>query len=147
MHDTVQHLLNPDRDGFIRLRLASLSFSSMHHLHSRIDEGLGDDLRSVGFETPKAGLTEWSVNGLPSASLGWDWYVSAVNNRMYAAVATLRTNLMLVDAKGYDLGEYGSTLLQSWLTQWPWDSRVRHALATNTFGARGNTRGPIALSH
>jgi len=131
MHPTPQMF---SRDYYVRFphrRLADIVFE---HLCTEQDPAV---LR-VDPQLCRAGITEWIGRCGPlSVSLGWDWGQSQNGSiRLLKAVAP-RTNLMALDAKGYDMaGAAGTHALWSLIESLPWRATVAlavraHALQLN----------------
>ena len=116
------------RDGYIRTvptRIASLRFV---HLASACDRTLLAELKANAVPAFAAGYTEWVSETAPTVSLGWDWYWDVISNRFLLATNDVRSNVMLVDAHGYDLGmNRTAQLICMWLTQLEWQAAVRAA--------------------
>ncbi len=86
-------------DTYVRLRIDELQQMLPQHLYSEIEPGAAG--------TALGGFTEWSVPGaLPGQALsfGWDWAYEPGSGQLLGQWATLRTNLMVVDEAGADMG-------------------------------------------
>lgn len=70
------------------------------------------------------GYTEWLSDSAPAVSVGWDWSLGG-SVQLNALPISIRTNLLLVDASGRELGFSGTThALFEWLSTWDWQSVV-----------------------
>jgi hypothetical protein len=116
-------------DGYIRLPLASLSSLSFVHLYSDSDDVFLDELKSHTIPARSAGFTEWKSDAAPSISLGWGWFIHSQTERMMLAPDGVRSNVMLIDAHGYDLGPIKtSNLFCTWLAAFEWQDIVDMAV-------------------
>ena len=78
----------------------------------------------VGF----CGGSEWVTVSDPPINLGWDWcWLGSAQPRI--TPHSIRSNWMLVDASGHDLG-YSKTYNAAWhwIQTLPWQREVLHAL-------------------
>ena len=78
----------------------------------------------------RAGLTEWEgqVDGC-LVSVAWDW-AELDDGRLQRLPLPVRSNLMLLDERGYDLpSEASDRLLQRLIAGLPWQRELRAALA------------------
>lgn len=76
-----------------------------------------------------AGFSEWISNTKPVISMGWGWFIHSRSGQVLLAPDGVRSNLMFVDARGYDLGTAAtSNLLMTWLATYPWQAEVANAL-------------------
>jgi hypothetical protein len=116
-------------DGYIRLRLASLNTLTFVHLFSESDAGFLHELQSQTVPAIAAGFSEWKTMTDPVISIGWGWFIHEDSERMLLAPDGVRSNVMLIDARGYDLGsQRTSTLFGTWLSSFEWQSEVTMAL-------------------
>jgi len=119
----------PSPDGYIRLRLASLNNLSFVHLFSESDSGFLKELRSQTIPARYAGFSEWKSEADPAISLGWGWFIHTDSDRMLLAPDGVRSNVMLIDMHGYDLGpQKTSSLFGAWLNAFDWQPAVAFAL-------------------
>lgn len=86
-------MLALSQDGYIRMTLLQLQGIPLLHLISGLDEDCSATI---------AGYTEWLSEGQPAITLGWDWCM--VGHGKLQRVDEPRSNLMLVDETGRDLG-------------------------------------------
>lgn len=93
------NMLALSNDGYIRMTLLQLQGIPLQHLLSGLDEDCSATI---------AGYTEWLSEGQPAITLGWDWCM--VGHAKLQRVDEPRSNLMLVDEAGCDLG-YDATLV------------------------------------
>jgi hypothetical protein len=116
-------------DGYVRLRLENLNTLSFSHLFSQNDSDFLQALRAQTIPASAAGFSEWTSNTNPVISLGWGWFIHNQSNRMLLAPDGVRSNVMLVDACGYDLGPFKtSSLFCMWLSAFEWQDAVSTAL-------------------
>lgn len=116
-------------DGYIRLPLASLNSLSFVHLFSESDEDFLDELRAQTIPARAAGFSEWKSDTDPAISLGWGWFIHSRSERIMLAPDGVRSNVMLIDAHGYDLGpRKTSSLFSTWLGAFEWQGVVSMAL-------------------
>ncbi|HWP20834.1 MAG TPA: DUF4902 domain-containing protein, partial [Burkholderiaceae bacterium] len=127
----------------IRLRARSLYTLPLLHLYSEWDPAADQgDLPGRAEEAPTArplrcgqalpelwGYSEWAGASDPLVSVGWDWRVRWGPGTLAWDAGELRTNLMLVDERGQDLGVAPTQLLlQRRLMAMGWERTVASAL-------------------
>jgi hypothetical protein len=116
------------RDGYLRVTGDKLQQVRLEHLLSGLDdEAPGSMTRGVGAAVATlAGFTEWVGDRKPVVSVGWDWRAADRHGApRYLRVGPPRSNLMLVDARGCDLGfEFTSVHVGCWLDQQCWQESV-----------------------
>jgi hypothetical protein len=116
-------------DGYIRLSLASLSSLSFLHLFSATDQDFLEELLVQTIPARAAGFTEWKSETHPCVSIAWGWFIHSRSERLLLAPEGIRSNVMLIDAHGYDLGSTKtSSLFSSWLNAFEWQDVVSTAL-------------------
>lgn len=116
-------------DGYIRLPLAGLTTLPFVHLFSETDAHFLEELQSQTVPARSAGFSEWKSDTTPAVSLGWGWFVHSDSDRLMLAPEPVRSNVMLVDTFGYDLGPMKtSDLFSSWLEIFNWQDSVSLAL-------------------
>ena len=101
--------LSVSPDGYIRLALEQFqSLPLVHHI-SGMDEH-GEEHTSA---TTLTGYTEWTSQGRPAITLGWDWQmVSDGAQPTLRRINEPRSNLMLMDpSRIRDLGQEKTTVL------------------------------------
>ena len=116
-------------DGYIRLPLTSLNRLSFVHLFSYHDDAFLEELRAQTIPARLAGFSEWKSDTEPAVSLGWGWFIHEDFDWLMLAPDGVRSNVMLLDAYGYDLGAMRtSDLFCTWLHAFPWQDAVSVAL-------------------
>jgi Domain of unknown function (DUF4902) len=92
-------------DGFLRLPHCDLQVLRLTHSCSGLDEEAHRPAENSAEKTNISGYTEWAaLTGFP-VSIGWDWTLEVINNSVRCVRHGLpRSNLMLTDARGVDLG-------------------------------------------
>ncbi|UXH77463.1 DUF4902 domain-containing protein [Roseateles amylovorans] len=133
-------------DFYVRLHEAALSRMAWVHLESGLDlldeqddrpcnrlvEGaqLGSEIR---------GYTEWISESLPVVSFGWDWSMT-LTGTLQLNRHSIRTNLMLLDECGRDLGRLASVQgVMRLIDQREWQAAVLSAMHQMT----GRCRVPV----
>jgi hypothetical protein len=118
------------KDAYVRCTYAALQSAGLVHRASGLDEEW-PRARSVDIcSTEITGYTEWVDRIDGAVTIGWDWQMRAA-----AGVVTLRrtsdprTNVMLVDVCGRDIGP-AKTLdsLSALVDAFDWRSEVRRSL-------------------
>lgn len=121
-------------DYYLRLQPEQLMQLGLRHLESHADMEAATPSLPTGHEgawlvEEIGGYTEWVDAAGAGYSLGWDWYVQAPSGRLGIRPHSIRTNIMLVNPAGADLGraltEQG---LMDWLQRWDWTVPVLEAL-------------------
>jgi hypothetical protein len=129
-HRSVEHRppsMSPD--GYIRLPLASVIALSFAHLFSDSDEEFLQELQAQTIPASSAGFSEWQSETTPVISLGWGWFIHSQSRQMMLAPDGVRSNVMLIDAFGYDLGAVKtSNLFCTWLSSFEWQNKVSTVL-------------------
>jgi hypothetical protein len=116
-------------DGYIRLPLASLNTLSFVHLFSESDEEFLQELKAQTVSACLAGFSEWKSDASPTISLSWGWFIHCQSKRMMLAPDGVRSNVMLINEQGYDLGPMKtSNLFWTWLNEFAWQDTVSMAL-------------------
>jgi len=119
-------------DGYIRIPLASLDALPFVHLFSESDPDFLQELQSQTIPASSAGFSEWQSESTPAVSIGWAWFIHSESGRMLLAPDEVRSNVMLIDAYGYDLGHAKtSQLFYIWLGEFEWESNVSMALRSH----------------
>jgi hypothetical protein len=117
------------RDGYIRLSLKLLSELPFIHLASDIDPCILEDLQSQAVPAQVAGYSEWISTTTPPISLGWSWFVHSHSQQLLPAPEAMRSNVMLIDVHGYDLGQTATSFLfATWLATHDWQRIVSEAV-------------------
>lgn len=121
--------LSLSRDSYIRMSLEELSDLPFVHLASDCDAGFLAELQMQTVPASAAGFSEWISATKPVISMGWGWFIHSRSGQMLPAPDGVRSNLMFVDVRGYDLGTAAtSNLLMTWLATYPWQAEVASAL-------------------
>ncbi len=116
-------MLSPD--GYIRLSIDDLVALPFSHLGSWSDPGFHCELIEQSIPSRTAGFSECRSDTTPAISLGWGWYVHSQSNCLLLAPDAVRSNVMLIDKYGYDLGNLVTTgMLNAWFTLFDWQSWV-----------------------
>lgn len=116
-------------DGYVRLPLASLNALPFVHLFSESDDEFLRELRVQTVPARSAGFSEWQSDTDPAISVGWGWFIHEESEAMMLAPDGVRSNVMLVDMQGYDLGPARTShLFCTWLNSFPWQGVVNVAL-------------------
>jgi hypothetical protein len=119
------------RDYYVRLPSNALSGFEFEHLHSAHDDAVLDDaLQAHGRKSQWAGSTEWLCqDASPPVSLAWDWVVQADGEVRLLHVVPPRTNVQVIDPKGYDLPhDEAMPHLLDLIESLPWRTKVLQAL-------------------
>ena len=122
-------------DGLVRIPASELSHLRLSHLQSEVDvpedEFATADSLLGAVPAQATGYTEWVGADDPGISLGWDWIVGGALGVLALRPLSIRTNVMLVDPQGEDLGEPATVqLLAGYLAGWDWQSAVLEQLRT-----------------
>lgn len=126
-------------DRKIRLSPRDLRGLVLTHLDSGGNAQQLPDAGTTDRNCHRTGWTEWhgQVDGKPS-SLAWDWVEVAPGCLQVDRTVPPRTNMHVIDAKGYDLGlEVSDQALFGWIDGFPWQDAVAGALAA-AFAASPN---------
>lgn len=112
-------------DGYIRMSLKALTELPFTHLTSDLDSSILEDLKLQTVPAQQAGFSEWYCDTTPAISLGWSWFVHNRTKRLLPAPEAIRSNVMLIDARGYDLGKIATSFLfTTWLALHDWQHAV-----------------------
>jgi hypothetical protein len=104
------------------MNLNSLPFV---HLFSEVDTDFHHELLGKSIPAQKAGFCECKSDTVPAISLGWGWYMHSHSNKLLVAPDEVRSNVMLIDKNGYDVGAPMTRgLLSAWLTVYDWQAWV-----------------------
>ncbi len=101
------------KDGYIRLCLQQLLQLEFVPVMSAPDKNVLAELAADGQAVSEAGYTEWISQTDPCISVGWDWYRDISSRRVLFAGNDVRSNVMLVDTGGCDLGTHLTAILMS----------------------------------
>ena len=127
----------------IRVPASQLAHLRLDHLQSGVDapgDGFSMPAALPGVPWEATGYTEWVGATDPGISVGWDWVVTTDSGLLTLSPGSIRTNLMVTDERGLDLGEKATSLhLSRYLASWAWQAAVLEHLkaspdrnATNT---------------
>ncbi|MBN3740552.1 MULTISPECIES: DUF4902 domain-containing protein [Burkholderia] len=97
----------PSPDGYVRLSKDALAVLALDHVSSGLDASLLAELRDSAIDARLAGYTEWhraASAGAPYVTVGWDWYLERATGTFVIAGGDVRSNVMVVDATGADIG-------------------------------------------
>jgi|SRR5947207_2330294 len=115
-------------DGYIRTSLTVLASRDFKHVMSARDEDVLTELLECCVPVSLAGWTEWVSTTEPVVSLSWDWCVEP-NSQRLLRIEDVRSNLMLVDRRGYDVGmSRTARIVGMWLAVFDWQAIVREAV-------------------
>lgn len=142
-------------DGYVRLPTARLYRVPLVHLYSEWEPGEAPAGRDDGWDdgcdsgwdggdepavrgplhrcgealAELNGHTEWAGGDDPLVSIGWDWRACWFAGRLRWMAGDVRSNLMLVDDRGSDLGVAATRrLLELRLAHMDWPAAVAAAL-------------------
>lgn len=92
-------------DGLVRLTLDVLLAIPLVHLISGVDEEPSRNDSEGATSAAISGYTEWISVTSPILTIGWDWRLGALQSLpRLTRQSSPRSNAMLVDAGGRDLG-------------------------------------------
>jgi Domain of unknown function (DUF4902) len=121
-------------DGYVRLSQARMRAIPLVHLISGLDaDPAGPDTGAVGATRAAiAGYTEWLSLTIPALSLGWDWALESADRELrYQRVGEPRSNIMLLDSHGRDLGPISSAVALALLVdEFNWQDTVASFVRT-----------------
>lgn len=102
---TSAHIISLSDDSYVRLTHGALLGVSLAHLISGVDDECPDSIGRGMDVSPIRGYTEWVSTLTPVLSVGWDWRMNGSSGRVRCErLATPRSNVMLIDDQGRDLG-------------------------------------------
>ncbi len=114
-------------DIYVRLHIDDLRELRTSHLYSELENGLELDEPDAAL---LRGFTEWSAPAERVLSFGWDWSFDPEAGVMLGEWASLRTNLMVIDDAGLDMGQDCTRLCVARLmTRARWERAVATSLA------------------
>jgi hypothetical protein len=117
------------RDGYIRLSLANPIALPFLHLFSETDDGFLKDLRAQAAPARAPGFSAWKSDSCRRISIGWGEFIDSRSARKCPAPDGVRSNVMPIDAVGYDLSRLKtSNLLWIWADDFEWQPSVGIAL-------------------
>ncbi|MEO6147893.1 MAG: DUF4902 domain-containing protein [Sulfuriferula sp.] len=121
-------MLSVSADGYIRLSFAKLQSLTLVHLISGLDENSTASIYSGAIPTEITGYTEWVNTTTPAITIGWDWQMHADQDRtLLHRISAPRSNLMLQDSLGIDVGPAKTTvILEALVNELDWSNIVRN---------------------
>ena len=120
------------RDGYIRLQPTTFRHISLVHLISGLDEEPEPGPLTGGAQQSAiVGYTEWVSLESPVITIGWDWQLSARHgSSVCTRLAEVRSNVMLLDMEGCDLGPLRSSeILGETVDGREWSEEVLRAIS------------------
>lgn len=110
------------RDYYCRVPERKTAQLRLDHLTSIVDPTVLNEVRHLRLPGRVAGITEWhGVHQGHPISLGWDWMELQDGHVCPVMVIPPRTNLKLIDAKGYDVSEASAApFLWELIASLPW---------------------------
>ena len=120
-----------DDDGYVKLQLRNFHGIRFQHFVSGLEEESPDMAPMEGAcVSTIEGYTEWVSMSVPVISLGWDWIYDPMRDpSMLVRQSSLRTNVMLLDHDGIELGPLKtSVLLEAVLDCFDWQQTVLGAI-------------------
>lgn len=117
-------------DGFIRMNENQLMNYPLQHLISIVESTQIEDSQILYY-----GFTEWVTSLTPALSTGWDWEFIEYNGiRSIKRIGLPRSNIMLVDVSGTDIGfEVTETLIEKKIDTLFWEQFIyAHINTTQT---------------
>ncbi|MDV8153250.1 DUF4902 domain-containing protein [Acinetobacter pittii] len=108
-------------DGFIRMNENQLMNYPLQHLISIVETTQIKDSQILYY-----GFTEWVTSLTPALSTGWDWEFIEYNGiTSINRIGLPRSNIMLVDASGTDIGfEVTETLIEKKIDTLFWEQFI-----------------------
>lgn len=130
--DTINPCREPDsglqvsQDGYVRMPLSLfMELPLVHFLSGLNDEPIRQAVEG-GTEASISGYSEWLSDTFPRITVGWDWHLDLTTGiPRYLRDGWPRSNIMLIDADGQDLGdEATATSIAFWIDQAGWNNDV-----------------------
>lgn len=110
-------------DFFVRLTVEHTRRLVWRHARTEIEEP-GNDTRGNALDgqaSTLGGYSDWVTDTDPPLLISWDWEMRATGELVFNP-HSIRTNLMLVDAQGRDLGHSRTqALARECLSRLAWD--------------------------
>lgn len=122
------------RDYYCRVPQRKAAGLRLQHSTSIVDGCVLNEVRHLHLPGRVAGITEWHglEQGYP-ISLGWDWMELQDGDIRPLMVIPPRTNIRLIDAKGYDVPEASAApFLWALIASLPWERHVSGTIADET---------------
>lgn len=118
------------RDYYCRVPQRKAAGLLLHHSISILDASVLGEVQHLRLPGRRAGITEWQ--GLEQGyhvSLGWDWMELQDGDIRPVMVIPPRTNIRLIDPKGYDISEASAApFLWDLIARLPWQASVAGAI-------------------
>lgn len=118
------------RDYYCRVPQRKAAGLCLQHSMSIVDASVLNEVRHLRLPGRVAGMAEWQglEQGYP-ISLGWDWMELQDGDIRPVMVIPPRTNIRLIDAKGYDVPEASAApFLWALIASLPWHGFVSAAI-------------------
>ena len=110
-------------DGYVRLSIEQLTLLPFIHSGSFPDFDFQEELQAQDVFCKVAGFSECRSDTTPAISVGWGWYVHSQSSLLLLAPDAVRSNVMLIDKYGYDMGTIVTAgMLSAWLGLFNWQS-------------------------
>jgi Domain of unknown function (DUF4902) len=115
------------QDGYVRCTHQQLLTAGLIHRISGLDEDPQQAPPDTVLSSGITGYTEWIDGASAVVTVGWDWKMSGAGSGVsLTRTSEPRSNVMLIDANGTDLGPAGTTMtLAQLLGRFDWQSVVR----------------------
>ena len=126
-------------DYYFRAAVRELASLGLQHGLTTQDTAVLGDVHRLRLPGRRAGMTEWEgvCRGCP-LSLGWDWAELEDGHIRPLTLVAPRTNIMLIDDRGYDMpDESSAALLWAFIATLAWQQPVARALAEDPSIAGG----------
>ena len=107
-------VLSVSEDGYVRLSFDELKPIVLDHFLSGLDEDIPNTSNAshAAVITVITGYTEWLSATSPIITMGWDWQMGVMGNRiLLRKVGEPRSNLMLQDSERCDVGPAKTAIL------------------------------------
>ena len=114
------------RDYYCRVPQRKAAELRLRHCTSIVEASVLNEVRHLRLPARVAGITEWhgEEQGYP-ISLGWDWMELQDGDIRPVMVIPPRTNIRLIDGKGYDVSEASAApFLWALIASLPWSGFV-----------------------
>lgn len=117
----------------IRLTLEELLSNPIEHYLSGLDKSSQHPRLACGRPTTISGYTEWLCWAAQPMSLGWDWQLGVVDQRVrWQRTELPRTNVQIINSAGVDLPWVQNLhCLATVVDSLAWPSAVRAQLASH----------------
>jgi hypothetical protein len=133
-------------DGYVRLAFANLRHIEFIHLISGLDEISSVCTSDGAISTEIRGYTEWIGTSSPSVTIGWDWQMDGEHNHiLLRKLSAARSNIMLLDGEGKDLGQARTELMLDLLLEtMDWSREVQRKIAVR-YGMRQSGQDGVGI--